>query len=1166
MRVGVLTAMQHSMFSGGVHGLSITMAEALAALGHEVDLINTTEAVWWDDCAELAAAWKVVPLAAATGYDLCIEPGPVMLTKAQRVAARHVWVLATPFLLKEIELSIFQLGAPQRELPPEAWLMKEVNTEEDCEALRILGVKAQLIPYMWSSSLVETYSAGFPAWTPGPWRAHIIETHTSNTSSCVLPLVIANEIVKSGAVIENVRVHNAEAVSKSQFFKENTLGHCRLPIDFLGRQRLADFLGELGSCVISHTRFKGMRAALLDLAWLGIPFIHNLPALRDIEELAPFYYEGNRIGEACAAFSRLGGRPSLGAVRAALGRWSPARLPIPRLLTLPEARPFRIGFCDMWENFNPEYNFFTLLLSTVDPERRILGGPAQGDEDVVIFGPFGTRWQSLPPGQPKVHFTGENTGPLPADLNLGFQHRDMDPNYLRFPLWLLEIDWFGADPGRIRNPVPIPFESCVGLPVTERPKFCAFVASNPSNPIRNAAFQTLNAWKPVDSAGALFNNMGPGLFAGAGGGGGEARKVDFLKDYRFCITYENSSAPGYCTEKLLHAKAAGCVPIYWGDPRAERDFNLEGCIDARAFRTPEELVAAVRAVDETPGEWERRASIPALDDYKVEWARRTMAELARRIFSLRAQPRELPVFVINLDRRPDRLKRLGFQAQRWPAVDGCALKLTPELRQLLAPNDFFWKKAVAGCALSHLGLWKKIAAEGSALVLEDDAVLLPGWQEVLKDLPADLDILYLGGVLPPNRVAFEKGVEPCGERLGRIKANQFFGQPSPSRYFHFCAYAYYLTAKGAQKVVAAVAQKGIWTSADHILCNPDLLTAYVARPLVAGCYQDDDPAYQASKFNDFSRIDTFDSDLWNNDERFDLEVPQETVIACVEPLELSSLYEYEWLCDVLDLKAPLAVVPLKDAPAGALIVTQGPYMEKTAAVLAGRQAPFRLLHLSDERCMDPIDIYDHPACTQIIRNYHRKKPTIITPGGVHIKRKYDTNTEKKIITIPLGYHWRPCPKSVPKLPFRTKIWSFVGTDWNGRETLRELPPERSVLRLFSRWQDPASLGREEYLGLLLDSVFAPCPSGNNPETFRIYEALECGAVPLVVGWTWSTPLMPEATTWAGLPLLPLHSWKEAGECMAHLLSHVDQLEAYREKLFGAWNEMKARVSKSIRTT
>ena len=38
----------------------------------------------------------------------------------------------------------------------------------------------------------------------------------------------------------------------------------------------------------------------------------------------------------------------------------------------------------------------------------------------------------------------------------------------------------------------------------------------------------------------------------------------------------------------------------------------------------------------------------------------------------------------------------------------------------------------------------------------------------------------------------------------------------------------------------------------------------------------------------------------------------------------------------------------------------------------------------------------------------------------------------------------------------------------------------------------------EYLSHLAGTVFALCPPGNNPETFRIYEALESGAVPVLV--------------------------------------------------------------------
>lgn len=36
--------------------------------------------------------------------------------------------------------------------------------------------------------------------------------------------------------------------------------------------------------------------------------------------------------------------------------------------------------------------------------------------------------------------------------------------------------------------------------------------------------------------------------------------------YKFCIAMENSISPGYVTEKVFDALAAGCVPVYFGSP------------------------------------------------------------------------------------------------------------------------------------------------------------------------------------------------------------------------------------------------------------------------------------------------------------------------------------------------------------------------------------------------------------------------------------------------------------------------------------------------------------------------------------------------------------------------------------------------------------------------
>jgi hypothetical protein len=194
---------------------------------------------------------------------------------------------------------------------------------------------------------------------------------------------------------------------------------------------------------------------------------------------------------------------------------------------------------------------------------------------------------------------------------------------------------------------------------------------------------------------------------------------------------------------------------------------------------------------------------------------------------------------------------------------------------------------------------------------------------------------------------------------------------------------------------------------------------------------------------------------------------------------------------------------------------------------------FQLLHLSDEFSTDPTGFYALPGCVGVLRNYARPTPN----GGT---------------VIPLGYHW---PKPAELQAPRSLHWSFAGTDWNGRATaLSVLPTANSALKLFAKWEDPAALTQESYLALLSDSIFAPCPAGNNPETFRLYEALECGTIPLVVG----------PSPCPGIPLLPLKSWEEAAGCMAHLLANPDRLELYRDTLLKAWASLKEGLQLQVR--
>jgi GR25 family glycosyltransferase involved in LPS biosynthesis len=1141
--------------------------------------------------------------------------------------------------------------------------------------------------------------------------------------------------------------------------------------------------------------------------------------------------------------------------------------------------------------------------------------------DVLFFGPFGDTWKKVGASVPKVHVTGESTDPVEGPgvyLNLGFAATDLSKGIYRFPLWYQYIDWFGADQERLRNPKSLPVE--VLLPPTKetllkKDKFCSFIVTNPSNPVRNAAFHWLSQYKQVDSAGRLFNNVGDVLYTNCGGGGGgELKKYEFLRSYKFSLTYENLRKPGYSTEKFFAAKAAGCVPIYWGAEDVAQDFGTEGYINANSFETPGALISAVQELEEDQEKYltvatkgcfdvgllrrrlaeaaqlilrpllspEQQRALPTalgrepstapaapvlsleppapetllepltsfkwngktmlvtcstqrfvpslmqwlgcvvprlkadsnltarvylggdmdtfqrnllrtefpqvefvglpttsvtapgfLDlwepqhfawklwiyqslvqekslantlvwymdcaSYIVRWPMKWLGvatekglcmledaeqknyqwcheefckvlnvsesekqsqqvvggimafvvgaplawsvfkeawvygqqrnvivgpkwsgvgadgkpfghrhdqsilsilrlrkglpveplatvynhESIRRCFKSGAclyvhrgqlkehvnfAPRIGETHIINLPRRKDRIERFKANHDGWtkdvclrPAFDGRALDLTPKLARLFAPNDFFWKKAVMGCALSHLSLWLELASEApiceNYLILEDDVKFKPGWLDQWKiaaeEIPDDYDVLYLGGVLPPNRVAFDGLLEPVNAYWSKVRPNQIFGQKEPTSYFHFCNYAYILSRKGAQKILQTLSEHGgYYTSADHMICNRvDILNHYVLNPMVAGCYQDEDPKYATSQFNNFSRVDGFDSDLWNNDERFTEEEVKanlqawsgeglnlhETLLDAVKQMQQPPLQpnpqqelqvngrfttvgehricpkaqlEYKWMLSLFGpsfeaskhTQVPVDHEPLTNTP---IFLFCKPHFSDYLPVFQRYEAtgtPFYAIHLSDEHCNDPVDWYSYSSCKGVVRFYNRS----------------DCLNTPKILTIPLGPNRWPTVEPVPV--DRSVPWSFYGTKWMNREAALE--PWKQIQggtsAFYNTWADKSQLSAEEYSVVCQSSHFMPCPRGQNPETFRLYEALEHGAIPILIGEPNDTTFVQMVT--ANIPVPVFENWSTAVAFAQTLLQNPITLAEYHTMMLSKWSVWKKKLA------
>ncbi|HSX12677.1 MAG TPA: glycosyltransferase family 10 [Rhabdochlamydiaceae bacterium] len=73
-------------------------------------------------------------------------------------------------------------------------------------------------------------------------------------------------------------------------------------------------------------------------------------------------------------------------------------------------------------------------------------------------------------------------------------------------------------------------------------------------------------------------------------GGKIKDKLEVLKNYRFCICYENMrDVQGYVTEKIFDCFAAGVVPVYWGATNISQFVPTHCFIDKTKFSSLEEL-------------------------------------------------------------------------------------------------------------------------------------------------------------------------------------------------------------------------------------------------------------------------------------------------------------------------------------------------------------------------------------------------------------------------------------------------------------------------------------------------------------------------------------------------------------------------------------------------
>jgi hypothetical protein len=206
-----------------------------------------------------------------------------------------------------------------------------------------------------------------------------------------------------------------------------------------------------------------------------------------------------------------------------------------------------------------------------------------------------------------------------------------------------------------------------------------------------------------------------------------------------------------------------------------------------------------------------------------------------------------------------------------------------------------------------------------------------------------------------------------------------------------------------------------------------------------------------------------------------------------------------------------------------------------------------LIHLSDEEGLDGDELYPMlPTGTRVWRNFpyarfsHRSVMVRSFPIGPRAEFLDDA--------FCLPAHQRPYP------------WAFMGTIWGGGSRalatalfLRALPNGM----FFGGRSFGVGLPLMQYQAILAQSALALCPEGDRHlDTFRLYESLQTGCVPLIVNFRNQAEMLlgPDS------PVPTFSYWQEALDFAQTFLGDARALDDLQQQVRLWWQGRRREIA------
>jgi hypothetical protein len=263
-------------------------------------------------------------------------------------------------------------------------------------------------------------------------------------------------------------------------------------------------------------------------------------------------------------------------------------------------KEININFSGFWKGFEKENNFFYNILKKY---YKINISEVPEYLFVSVFSKEHFKYDCI-----KIFYTGECISPNfnLFDYAIGFDHIKFPERYLRLPVYFMTYLEDSLKNALSKNTRIITFTQ------GRKDKFCSFVYSNiNADPMRTVLFNKINSYRKVDSGGKFLKNIDSPIIRRAGQKGDTFESLKRLAEekrqyesaYKFSIACENTSYPGYTTEKIIQSFAAGTIPIYWGDPVIGEIVNKKAFINVMDYKDLDEMLQVVKEIDSNDNQY-----------------------------------------------------------------------------------------------------------------------------------------------------------------------------------------------------------------------------------------------------------------------------------------------------------------------------------------------------------------------------------------------------------------------------------------------------------------------------------------------------------------------------------------------------------------------------------